>query len=193
MRRAAVLASAVAGGFLSMMAFAPGVAAKDLASVGAQAPNFTLPAQDNKPVSLSDYKGKWVVLYFYPKDQTQGCSLEAHNFQRDLPKYEALHAVVLGVSLDTVESHKTWCTKDGFSFKLLADPDHKVVDAYGVPVKTFPGKDGAAPMSIAMRDTFLISPEGKVVKTWEVKDIQNHSADILCAKQFKCFDGLACP
>jgi len=175
MLRSKMFAAALCGSlFVAPMAFAA-----DTLSAGASAPNFTLPSQENTPVSLTDYKGKWVVLYFYPKDQTSGCSLEAHNFQRDLPKYEALHAVVLGVSLDTVESHKTWCTKDGFSFKLLADPDHKVVDAYGVPVKTFPGKDGGAPMSIAMRDTFLISPEGKVVKMWEVKDIAGHSADIL--------------
>ena len=154
-------------------------AAGDLASVGSAAPNFTLPNQENKPVSLADYKGKWVVLYFYPKDQTSGCSKEAHNFQRDLPKYEAANAVVLGVSMDTVESHKTWCTKDGFSFKMLADPDHKVVDLYGVPVRTFQSQAG--PMTIAMRDTFLISPDGKIVKTWEVKDIDNHSADVLAA------------
>ena len=158
---------------------APAAFAADLVSAGSAAPNFTLPSQENKPVSLTDYKGKWVVLYFYPKDQTSGCSMEAHNFQRDLPKYEALHAVVLGVSLDTVESHKTWCTKDGFSFKLLADPDHKVVDAYGVPVKTFQSPNG--PMSVAMRDTFLISPEGKIVKSWEVKDIPNHSTEVLAA------------
>jgi peroxiredoxin Q/BCP len=168
-----MFAAALCGSLL----LAPSAFAADPLPVGASAPNFTLPSQENKPVSLADYKGKWVVLYFYPKDQTSGCSMEAHKFQDDLPKYEALHAVVLGVSLDTVESHKTWCTKDGFSFKLLADPDHKVVDAYGVPVKTFPSKDG--PVSIAMRDTFLISPEGKVVKMWEVKDIPNHSADIL--------------
>jgi peroxiredoxin Q/BCP len=116
------------------------------------------------------------VLYFYPKDQTSGCSKEAHNFQRDLPKYDADNAVVLGVSLDTVESHKTWCTKDSFTFKLLADPDHKVVDAYGVPVKSVPGFG-----HFAERYTFLISPEGKVVKQWEVKDIDSHSADVLAA------------
>ena len=173
MLRSKMFAAALCGSLL----LAPVAFAADTVAVGAKAPNFTLPSQENLPVSLTDYKGKWVVLYFYPKDQTSGCSLEAHNFQRDLPKYEALHAVVLGVSLDTVESHKTWCTKDGFSFKLLADPNHKVVDAYGVPVKTFQTQSG--PMSIAMRDTFLISPEGKVVKTWEVKDIENHSADIL--------------
>jgi peroxiredoxin Q/BCP len=156
-------------------------AAGDLAAVGTSAPNFTLPNQENQPISLTDYKGKWVVLYFYPKDQTSGCSKEAHNFQRDLPKYEAANAVVLGVSLDTVESHKTWCTKDGFSFKMLADPDHKVVDLYGVPVRTFTTQAG--PMTIAMRDTFLISPDGKIVKTWEVKDIDNHSTEVLAAIQ----------
>ena len=163
----------LAGGLV--LAKSVAAAPKDLAPVGAPAPNFTLPSQENQPVSLSDYKGKWVVLYFYPKDQTSGCSMEAHNFQRDLPKYDALNAVVLGVSLDTVESHKTWCTKDSFTFKLLADPNHKVVDAYGVPVKTY------GTTSIAMRDTFLISPDGKVVKQWEVKDIAGHSDEVLAA------------
>jgi peroxiredoxin Q/BCP len=134
---------------------------------------------ERKPVSLSDYKGKWVVLYFYPKDQTSGCSKEAHKFQDDQDKYKALHAVVLGVSLDTVESHATWCTKDGFSFKMLADPEHKVVDLYGVPVRTVQTPNG--PMTIAMRDTFLISPSGKIVKEWEVKDIDNHSDEVLAA------------
>jgi peroxiredoxin Q/BCP len=169
MLRSKMFAAALCGSLL----MAPMAFAADTLGAGAAAPNFTLPSQDNKPVSLSDYKGKWVVLYFYPKDQTQGCSLEAHNFQRDLPKYEALHAVVLGVSLDTVESHNTWCTKESFGFKLLADPEHKVVDAYGVPLMTHGANN------YATRDTFLISPAGKVVKMWEVKDIENHSTDIL--------------
>ena len=151
------------------------IAAVDLAPVGSAAPNFTLTSQEDKAVSLSDYKGKWVVLYFYPKDMTSGCTIEAHNFQRDAAKYDALNAVVLGVSLDTVESHKTFCTKDSLTFKLLADPDHKAVDAYGVPIKSF----GA--VHYAERDTFLISPEGKVVKEWEVKDIQAHSGEVLAA------------
>jgi peroxiredoxin Q/BCP len=151
--------------------------APDLATIGSSAPNFTLPNQENQPITLADYKGKWVVLYFYPKDQTSGCSLEAHNFQRDLDKYHALNAVILGVSLDTVESHKNWCTKDGFSFKMLADPEHKVVDEYGVPVMDHNG------MHFAQRTTFLISPEGRIVKEWQVKDIQNHSAEVLEAIQ----------
>lgn len=179
MVRARNKATGIAGGLAVLLLTGATALAADLAPVGSTAPSFTLPSQENKPVSLADYKGKWVVLYFYPKDQTSGCSMEAHNFQRDLPKYEAANAVVLGVSLDTVESHKTWCTKDGFSFKMLADPDHKAVDAYGVPVKTLQTPNG--PMTIAMRDTFLISPEGKIVKQWEVKDIKAHSDDVLAA------------
>src|SRR5437762_13161885 len=100
-------------------------------SVGSDAPQFTLPSQDGSPVSLKDFLGKWVVLYFYPKDQTPGCSREAHNFQVDQPKYAERDAVILGVSLDGVESHKKLCTKEGLNFKLLADTDHKVTAAYG--------------------------------------------------------------
>jgi peroxiredoxin Q/BCP len=148
-------------------------AAVDTVQVGATAPNFTLPSQEDKPVSLTDYKGKWVVLYFYPKDQTTGCTIEAHNFQRDMSKYDALNAVVLGVSLDTVEGHKAWCAKDTFSFKLLADPDHKVVDAYGVPVMAH------GDMKFASRQTFLIAPDGKVAKVWPKVDVQIHSEEVL--------------
>src|SRR6201996_8810458 len=148
-------------------------AAGDVLQAGATAPNFSLPSQEDSKVSLSQYKGKWVVLYFYPKDMTTGCTIEAHNFQRDLPKYDALNAVILGVSLDTVESHKTFCTKDSLTFKLLADPDHKVIDAYGVPVSAHGDN------KFASRDTFLISPAGKIVKFWEVKDIQAHSDEVL--------------
>jgi thioredoxin-dependent peroxiredoxin len=155
---------------------ASGVAARAATlQPGASAPNFTLPSQENSPVSLSDFKGKWVVLYFYPKDMSPGCTVEAHNFQRDLAKYDAANAVVLGVSLDSVEHHKTFCTKDSLSFKLLADPDHKVIDSYGVPTMFTPiGK-------LAQRDTFLISPKGKIVKFWEVKDIKAHSDEVLAA------------
>ena len=151
--------------------------AADMPPVGAPAPNFTLPSQDGSPISLDSYKGKWVVLYFYPKDQTSGCSMEAHNFQNDLPKYQALNAVVLGVSLDTVDSHRVWCTKDSFTFKMLADPNHKVVDAYGVPLMSHAGA------SYASRDTFLISPDGKIMKMWQVSDISGHSAEVLAALQ----------
>ena len=165
-------------GLATLVLSMPTVAsAADMPPVGAAAPAFTLPSQDGTPISLDSFKGKWVVLYFYPKDQTSGCSLEAHNFQKDLPKYQALNAVVLGVSLDTVDSHRQWCTKDSFTFKMLADPDHKVVDEYGVPLMSHAGAN------YATRDTFLISPDGKIMKTWQVKDIATHSTDVLTAIQ----------
>jgi thioredoxin-dependent peroxiredoxin len=144
-------------------------------SVGATAPAFTLPSQDNTPVSLSDYKGKWVVLYFYPKDKTSGCTLEAHNFQRDLEKYKAANAVVIGVSLDTAGSHKSFCDQESLTFKLLADPGHKVVDAYGVEVKSF------KEFKYASRQTYLIAPSGNIVKFWPSvdEDLDHHSANVL--------------
>jgi peroxiredoxin Q/BCP len=150
-------------------------AAGDVLQPGATAPDFSLPSQEDTLVSLAQYKGKWVVLYFYPKDMTSGCTIEAHNFERDLPKYNALNAVVLGVSLDTVESHKTFCSKDSLTFKLLADPNHTVIDAYGVPIAGF------GPLKHANRDTFLISPAGKVAKVWTGVNPNTHSEDVLGA------------
>jgi peroxiredoxin Q/BCP len=147
--------------------------AADPLQSGAIAPGFSLPSQEDAQVTLAQFKGKWVVLYFYPKDMTTGCTIEAHNFQRDLPKYDALNAVVLGVSLDTVESHKTFCSKDSLTFKLLADPGHKVIDAYGVPI-TARGDN-----KFAARDTFLISPVGKIVKVWTNVNPNTHSDDVL--------------
>ena len=151
------------------------MASDTLLAPGTTAPSFTLPSQSDAAVSLKDYKGKYVVLYFYPKDQTSGCTLEAHNFERDKDKYKALNAVVLGVSLDTVDSHKTFCTKESLNFKLLADPKGEVVSQYGVGTMETPiGK-------LAKRDTFLIGPDGKVLKVWEVKSVQTHSDDVLAA------------
>jgi peroxiredoxin Q/BCP len=147
--------------------------AADLIPAGKAAPAFTLPSQDTPAVSLSDYKGKWVVLYFYPKDKTSGCTIEAHNFQRDLAKYAALNAVVLGVSLDTAESHKSFCTQESLTFKLLADPEHKVIDAYGVTIH------GMGPIKYAERDTVLIDPAGKIAKTWVSVDPKTHSEEVL--------------
>lgn len=155
------------------MAIAARAADSPLAT-GTAAPAFTLPSQDNTPVSLNSYKGKWVVLYFYPKDKTQGCTIEAHNFQRDLSKFEAENAVILGVSVDTVDSHKKFCTKDGLTFHLLADPDHKVVDQYG-------SLGHFGPMTIANRNTFLIDPKGKIVKVWTKVDPNVHSGEVLAA------------
>ena len=170
--------SLFAAALLGTLSLVPAaVFAADAPTVGSPAPNFTLSSQLDKPVSLSDFKGKFVVLYFYPKDATPGCTVEAHNFQRDEAKYTALNAAVVGVSLDTVDSHKQFCTKETLSFKLLADPDHKVVDEYGVPVK------GMGSVKYASRQTFLIGPDGKVIKFWPNVDsnLKGHSDDVLAA------------
>jgi thioredoxin-dependent peroxiredoxin len=141
-------------------------------TVGQAAPTFTLPSQDGSQISLDSFHGKWVVLYFYPKDMTTGCTIEAHNFQRDLSKFEAQNAVVVGVSVDTPDSHKQFCTKEGLTFRLLADPDHKVVDEYGSL-----GHFGT--WTIANRNTFLIDPQCKIVKVWTKVDPKVHSEEVL--------------
>jgi peroxiredoxin Q/BCP len=143
-------------------------------AVGQDAPTFTLPSQDGSPISLEQYRGKWVVLYFYPKDMTTGCTIEAHKFQDALPQFDAKNAVILGVSVDTVDSHKQFCTKDSLTFHLLADPDHKVVSAYG-SVGGFNG------MTMAQRNTFLIDPQGKIVKEWVKVTPANAASDVLAA------------
>jgi peroxiredoxin Q/BCP len=143
-------------------------------TVGQVAPTFTLPSQDGSQISLDSFRGKWVVLYFYPKDMTKGCTIEAHNFQRDQAKFDADNAVILGVSVDTPDSHKEFCTKEGLTFRLLADPEHKVVDAYG-------SLGHFGPMTIASRNTFLIDPHGKIVKEWTKVDPSVHSEEVLAA------------
>src|ERR1700730_2320149 len=123
-------------------------------AVGTTAPDFTLNSQENKPVSLHDFKGKWVVLYFYPKDFTSGCTVEAHNFQRDQSQYEAKNAAIVGVSVQDEDSHQKFCTKEGLSFKLLADTKQEVSSEYD-SVMTYNDATFSA------RHTFLIDPQGK--------------------------------
>jgi peroxiredoxin Q/BCP len=142
--------------------------------VGQMAPNFTLPSQNGTKISLDQYRGKWVVLYFYPKDQTPGCTIEARNFQHDLSKFEAANAVILGVSVDSVKSHQAFCTKDGLHFKLLSDTGTGVVKEYG-SLGNYMG------FKIAKRNTFLINPEGKIAKEWIGVDPTGHSAEVLQA------------
>ena len=142
---------------------------------GMKAPTFTLPSQDGTPVNLADYHGKWVVVYFYPKDKSTGCTIQAHAYQDHLPQFEAKNAVVLGVSLDTAESHKSFCTQDGLTFKLLADPERQAASAYGVPLMTF--KD----MKFDERDTFLVAPDGKIAQVWRKVDPREDSTVVLQA------------
>ena len=143
-------------------------------AVGSPAPDFQLTSNEGKPTSLADYKGKWVVLYFYPKDFTSGCTLEAHNFQRDLAKYEAANAVILGVSVDSAQSHRDFCAKEGLNFKLLSDPDASVSTTYG-SVMEYQGKRMSA------RNTFLVDPQGRLAKAFIGVKPAEHSEEVLAA------------
>ena len=141
---------------------------------GAPAPYFNVNSQDGKPVSLNAFRGKWVVLYFYPKDFTSGCTLEAHNFQRDLSKYEAKNAVILGVSVQNSSSHKEFCAKEGLNFKLLADTKVAVSSTYG-SVMNF------GVTKVSARHTFLIDPDGVIAKEYMDVDPGKHSEEVLAA------------
>ena len=149
-------------------------AVNELPAVGAAAPAFNLTTNEGKQVSLNDFKGKWVVLYFYPKDFTQGCTMEARNFQRDIAKYEAVNAVILGVSVDNEQSHKDFCAKEGLNFKLLADTEAKVSEQYGSVMEY----NGA---KLSARNTFIIDPQGKIVKVFEKVKVAPHSEEVLAA------------
>jgi thioredoxin-dependent peroxiredoxin len=133
--------------------------AAPMPAVGQTAPTFSLPSQDGTPISLDQFRGKWVVLYFYPRDMTTGCTIEAHNFQNAQSQFDAKNAVILGVSVDSTDSHKQFCAKDGLTFHLLSDTSHNVVSQYG-SLGNFNG------VAIAMRNTFLIDPTGKIAQVW---------------------------
>jgi peroxiredoxin Q/BCP len=169
-----MLALLVAGTMALVASGKEATASADIPAVGASAPEFTLTNNEGKPTSLNEYRGKWVVLYFYPKDFTSGCTLEAHNFQRDLTKYEQSGAVILGVSVDTAESHKSFCTKEGLSFKLLSDPEAKVSTEYGSLMEY----NGA---KLSARNTFLIDPKGKIVQVFTKVKPAGHSEEVLTA------------
>jgi thioredoxin-dependent peroxiredoxin len=149
------------------------LSADEMPQVGTKAPDFKLNSQEGKPVSLKEFRGKWVVLYFYPKDMTRGCTIEAHNFQRDLAQYDAKNAVILGVSVDTVDSHQQFCTKESLTFKLLADPTHEVVGKYGSLTEI------ASVGTVAARNTFLIDPKGVIRKVYVKVNPNPHSTDVL--------------
>lgn len=148
--------------------------AAEFPAVGQPAPGFKLISSEGKSLSLDDLRGKWVVLYFYPKDFTSGCTLEAHNFQRDLASYEKKKAVIVGVSVDSAESHKDFCTKEGLAFKLLSDPDGKISTAYNSVMQY----NGA---TLSARNTFLIDPTGKLVRVFEKVKPAGHSEEVLSA------------
>jgi thioredoxin-dependent peroxiredoxin len=141
-------------------------------AVGSPAPEFKLTTNEGNQAALKDFRGRWVVLYFYPKDFTGGCTLEAHNFQTDLAKYEALNATILGVSVDTAESHKSFCAKEGLTFKLLSDADTRVSEAYG-SLMDYNGT------KLSARNTFIIDPKGKIAKVFLKVKPAGHSTEVL--------------
>ena len=158
----------------AVLLIAVAAVAGEFPAVGAKAPAFKLTSDQGKVASLDDFRGKWVVLYFYPKDFTGGCTLEARNFQRDIESYQKKNAVVVGVSVDTADSHKEFCAKEGLSFRLLSDPDAKVSTAYN-SVTEYKGSQ------LSARNTFIIDPKGKVAKVFTGVKPMGHSEEVLAA------------
>ena len=143
-------------------------------AVGTAAPDFTLNSQEGKAISLRDFRGKWVVLYFYPKDMTTGCTIEAHNFERDLAKYDAKNAVILGVSVQDEKTHQQFCTKESLRFRLLADTKKEVSQKYDSVMNL-------GVMKLSARHTYLIDPAGTIRKVWTDVDVKKHSDEVLAA------------
>jgi len=147
---------------------------------GKKAPAFSLPDQEGTKHSLADYAGQPVVLYFYPKDDTPGCTKESCAFQDNLPKFQKSKAAVLGVSVLNSASKAKFADKYGLKFPLLADEDHSMMEKYGVwQEKSMYGKKY---MGVA-RTTYLIGPDGKVVRRWDGVKVDGHAEDVLAAVQ----------
>ena len=140
--------------------------------VGQPAPEFELSDQDGQLHSLEDYRDRWVVLYFYPKDETPGCTTEACEFRDNIFSYREMNVQILGVSFDDIESHKKFAENHDLPFPLLADPEGTAAEAYGVKTK-FAG------MTLAKRQTFIIDPDGNLAKHYEKVNPATHSEEIL--------------
>ena len=144
--------------------------------IGNKAPVFTLEDQQGKKVKLSDFNGQWVVLYFYPKDNTSGCTTEACNFSDNIITFEDINTIVLGVSPDSVKSHINFAAKHDLKITLLSDPDHKVLEKYGVwQKKKMYGREYYG----VVRSTFLIDPDGKIAHIWEKVKVAGHVNEVL--------------
>ena len=146
--------------------------ANDDLGVGSEAPEFELSDQHGQLHSLEDYRDQWVVLYFYPKNNTPGCTTEACEFRDDIFAFRDLNAQVLGVSLDDVESHKAFAEEYGLPFPLLSDADGTTASAYGVKTRMFG-------MTVARRQTFIIGPNGTIAKHYEKVNPEEHSDEVL--------------
>lgn len=143
--------------------------------VGKKAPDFTLKNQDEKDVSLKDFAGKWVVLYFYPKDDTPGCTTEACDFRDNFLQFQSLNAVVLGVSADSPESHRNFIKKHNLNLNLLSDPERKIMQTYGAyGLKTSGGKETIG----VTRSTVLIDPKGNIAHLWPNVSPKGHALEV---------------
>ncbi|MEI7434143.1 MAG: peroxiredoxin [Methanomicrobiales archaeon] len=143
--------------------------------ISRQAPGFCLPDAEGKEVCLQSFRGKWVILYFYPKDNTPGCTLEAITFSAALEQFAALGAQVIGVSGDSPESHQRFAKKHNLTVILLSDTDHHVLKEYDAwKPKVMFGKE----LLGTERDTFLVSPEGKIVEVWRKVRVKGHAEEV---------------
>ena len=139
--------------------------------IGEKAPDFCLPDKDNKSICLKSFRGKWVVLYFYPRDNTKGCTLEAVDFTNSLQDFKDINTVVLGVSPDSIKSHTTFAENHGLNVTLLSDPDHTVLEKYGVwQLKKMYGKEYYG----VVRSTFIIDPGGIIICIWPKVRVKDH-------------------
>ena len=172
MKPVITVALATSLALVAWLLFASPSVALDQPLVGSPAPEFELNDQDDQLHSLEDYRDQWVVLYFYPKDETPGCTTEACAFRDNIFAFRDLNAQILGVSLDDVESHKAFSENHGLPFPLLADPDGKTSTAYGVKTRMFG-------MTVAKRQTFIIGPDGLIAKHYAKVKPDEHSAEVL--------------
>jgi len=149
---------------------------EDMPQQGEKAPDFMLATHLGGDIRLRDLQGKYVVLYFYPRDSTPGCTVEANEFQDHSKAFSAANAIVLGVSTDSLKKHCSFAEKQGLNFDLLADTEHEICDVYGVwTEKVMAGKRY---MGI-QRATFLIDPEGKIVQVWPKVKPVGHAEEVL--------------
>ncbi len=144
--------------------------------VGEKAPGFCLPDKDEKEVCLKDFRGKWIVLYFYPKDNTSGCTIEAADFSTTKEQFKKLNAEILGVSVDSVASHRDFARKHSLTITLLSDKERRIVNDWGVwGKKKLYGKEYEG----IIRSTFLIDPEGTVREVWDKVSVQDHVKTVM--------------
>ncbi|BAY26716.1 alkyl hydroperoxide reductase/ thiol specific antioxidant/ Mal allergen [Calothrix sp. NIES-2100] len=152
----------------------------NMPQVGQPAPEFSIPDEHETPVSLGDFSGQWIILYFYPKDNTPGCTTEAKDFSELNQEFSALGAKIFGVSPDSSQSHCKFIAKHNLTITLLSDPEHDLAETYGIwQLKKFMGKEYMG----VVRSTFLIDPDGNIAYTWTNVKVKDHAQQVLTKLQ----------